>query len=208
MSKSVKDLMNEKSSRQKSLQFTEKAMPLFFLVCAIISILTTFGIVFTLAKETFTFFSDVPILEFLTGKEWYPFFKNDPSFGILPLLSGTFLIAGIAMLVAVPLGLASAIYLSEYATERTRKIVKPVLEVLAGVPTVVYGLFALTFVTPLLQTVYPELADIQCAKPWYCRGDHDHPADYVLIGRSDGRCAERHARGSLSFRGYPFGSGA
>ena len=165
MSKSVKDLMNEKSSRQKSLQFTEKAMPLFFLVCAIISILTTFGIVFTLAKETVTFFNDVPILEFLTGKEWYPFFKNDPSFGILPLLSGTFLIAGVAMLVAVPLGLASAIYLSEYATERTRKIVKPVLEVLAGVPTVVYGLFALTFVTPLLQTFIPNLPIFNALSP-------------------------------------------
>jgi phosphate transport system permease protein len=165
MSKSVKDLMNEKSSRQKSLQFTEKAMPLFFLACAIISILTTLGIVFTLAKETVTFFSAVPILEFLTGKEWYPFFKNDPSFGILPLLSGTFLIAGVAMLVAVPIGLSSAIYLSEYATERTRKIVKPILEVLAGVPTVVYGLFALTFVTPLLQTFIPNLPIFNALSP-------------------------------------------
>ncbi|HRF51805.1 MAG TPA: hypothetical protein PKV29_03945, partial [Trichococcus flocculiformis] len=165
MSKSVKDLMKEKSSRQKSLQFTEKAMPLFFLACAIISILTTFGIVFTLAKETVTFFDEVPIREFLTGKEWYPFFKNDPSFGILPLLSGTFLIAGVAMLVAVPIGLSSAIYLSEYATERTRKIVKPILEVLAGVPTVVYGLFALTFVTPLLQTVIPNLPIFNALSP-------------------------------------------
>ncbi len=193
MSKSVKDLMNEKSSRQKSLQFTEKAMPLFFLVCAIISILTTFGIVFTLAKETFTFFNDVPILEFLTGREWYPFFKNDPSFGILPLLSGTFLIAGIAMLVAVPLG-SSLSHLFERICNRTDQKNRQAGS--GGFGRGSYGSLRavrLDVRYPFAADSYPELADIQCAEPWYCRGDHDHPADHVLVGRSDGRCAERHA---------------
>jgi len=165
MSKSVKELINDKKTTRSSFAFTEKAMPLFFLLCAIISVLTTLGIVFTLAKETFSFFDEVSIIEFLTAREWYPFFESDPSYGILPLLSGTFLVAGIAMLVAVPIGLSSAIYLSEYATERTRKIIKPILEVLAGVPTVVYGLFALTFVTPLLQSVMPTLPIFNALSP-------------------------------------------
>jgi phosphate transport system permease protein len=116
-------------------------------LAAFISILTTTGIVVSLVEETIVFFGDVGVGEYLTGTKWSPLF-NPPSFGVLPLVSGTFIITGIAMLVAVPLGLGGAIYLSEYARPRVRKIIKPALELLAGVPTIVFGYFALTFFTP------------------------------------------------------------
>jgi len=111
-----------------------------------ISVLTTIGILVALLTESIPFFQEVGT-SFFTETEWSPLFA-DPQFGIWPLLNGTFLITGIAILVAVPLGLGSAIYLSEYATPRVRKVVKPILEVLVGVPTVVFGYFALAFVTP------------------------------------------------------------
>lgn len=113
----------------------------------LISVATTVGIVVSLARETFLFFQDVGIVSFLTGTEWSPLFA-DPKFGVLPLVWGTVLVTIIAIVVAVPLGLGSAIYLSEYAGKRLRRIVKPALEVLAGIPTIVFGYFALTFVTP------------------------------------------------------------
>ncbi len=118
---------------------------LLFLATAI-SVLTTIGILIALLSESIPFFQEVGS-RFFTEDEWAPLFA-DPQFGIWPLLSGTFLITGIAILVAVPLGLGSAVYLSEYASPRVRKVVKPILEVLVGVPTVVFGYFALTFVTP------------------------------------------------------------
>ena len=114
-----------------------------------VSILTTFGIVAVLLFESFSFFREVSVLEFLTERRWTPLFL-EKHFGILPLLAGSVLIAFGAAVVALPLGLAAAIYLSEYARPRVRRMLKPVLEVLAGVPTVVYGYFALTFVTPNL----------------------------------------------------------
>jgi phosphate transport system permease protein len=120
---------------------------LLFLAAAI-SVLTTIGIVVALLEESLSFFGDVGT-DFFTQTEWSPLFA-DPQFGIWPLLNGTFLITGIAILVAVPIGLGSAIYLSEYATPRVRRAIKPVLEVLVGVPTVVFGYFALTFVTPTI----------------------------------------------------------
>ncbi|MEO8091677.1 MAG: phosphate ABC transporter permease subunit PstC [bacterium] len=118
---------------------------LLFLATAI-SVLTTIGILVALLTESLPFFQEVGT-RFFTESEWSPLFA-DPQFGIWPLLNGTFLITGIAILVAVPVGLGSAIYLSEYATPRVRKVVKPILEVLVGVPTVVFGYFALAFVTP------------------------------------------------------------
>jgi phosphate transport system permease protein len=127
--------------------------------------LTTIGIVFTLIFETVTFFSRVSIVEFLTSKEWYPFFEENASYGIMALVSGTLLITVIAIIVAVPIGLASAIFLSEYASDRTRRIIKPILEVLAGIPTIVYGFFALTFVTPLLQKLLPEMSVFNALSP-------------------------------------------
>ena len=120
-----------------------------------VSILTTLGIVAVLLYESFGFFRAVSPWEFLTGTRWTPLFQPQ-HFGILPLLAGSFVIAVGAALVALPLGLASAIYLSEYAHERVRAVIKPILEILAGIPTVVYGYFALTFVTPLLKMIWPE----------------------------------------------------
>jgi phosphate transport system permease protein len=105
-------------------------------LCALLSIGTTIGIIVVLTLETFQFLRQVPIVEFLTGTEWTPLFAV-PRFGVLPLVTGTMLVSLIAMLVALPMGLLSAIYLSEYAGERVRRVVKPVLELLAGIPTVV-----------------------------------------------------------------------
>ena len=116
-------------------------------LAAFISILTTTGIVLSLVGETITFFGDVGVGDYLFGTEWSPLFQP-PSFGVLPLVLGTMLISAVAMLVAVPLGLAAAIYLSEYAKPRVRRVIKPILELLAGVPTIVFGYFALTFFTP------------------------------------------------------------
>ncbi len=124
---------------------------------AFFTIIVTAGILIILLFETFHFFLEVSPWEFLTSTQWTPLF-SEKHFGILPLFCGTFLTSLIAMLVALPLGLVSAIFLSEYATGKFRNIVKPLLEVLAAVPTVVYGYFALLFVTPLLQKIIPNLS--------------------------------------------------
>ncbi|MGH2716296.1 MAG: phosphate ABC transporter permease subunit PstC, partial [Thermoleophilaceae bacterium] len=117
------------------------------MLAALISVLTTTGIVISLIEETIVFLGDVGIGDFLFGTEWSPLFEP-PSFGVLPLVSGTLLISLVAMLVATPLGLGAAIYLAEYARPGVRKTIKPILELLAGVPTIVFGYFALTFFTP------------------------------------------------------------
>jgi phosphate transport system permease protein len=119
--------------------------------CALLSIATTAGIIAVLATETIAFLREVPITAFLFGTEWTPLFAN-PRFGVLPLVAGTTLVSLIAMAVALPMGLLSAIYLSEYADARVRRVVKPTMEILAGIPTVVYGYFALLFVTPVTTT--------------------------------------------------------
>jgi phosphate transport system permease protein len=138
-------------------------------LCAALSVLTTAGIIVVLAVETFEFLRAVPVLEFLTGTEWTPLFAT-PRFGVLPLVGGTLLVSAIAMVVALPMGLLSAVYLSEYAPEQVRRIVKPVLEVLAGVPTVVYGYFALMFVTPLLQRIFPQMSGFNALSPGIVMG--------------------------------------
>lgn len=125
------------------------------LLFSIVSIFTTFGIIAVLLQETILFFQEVSIIEFFTETRWTPLFASK-KFGVLPLVNGTILVAVGAMTIALPLGLLAAIYLSEYASERARKILKPMLEVLAGVPTVVYGYFALTFITPLLKQIWPQ----------------------------------------------------
>jgi phosphate transport system permease protein len=127
------------------------------LLAALVSIFTTLGIIGVLAFEAIEFFQVVPLTRFLTEREWTPLFTNK-QFGIIVLLSATVLTSVGAMLVALPLGLLAAIYLSEYASEPARRIIKPVLEVLAGIPTVVYGYFALLFVTPILQALIPGTA--------------------------------------------------
>jgi phosphate transport system permease protein len=118
--------------------------------CALISVATTIGIIAALFLPAFEFFQDVSIVDFVTGKEWAPLFEP-ALFGVVPLVVGTLSVTFWAVLVAIPFGLGSAIYLSEYASTRTRKILKPMLELLAGIPTIVYGYFALTFFTPLLR---------------------------------------------------------
>jgi phosphate transport system permease protein len=137
--------------------------------CAAVSVLTTAGIVAVLLFETLEFLRDVSIVEFLFGTEWTPLFA-DARFGVVPLVAGTLLVSAIAMLVALPMGLFAAIYLSEYAHDGARRVVKPVLEILAGVPTVVYGYFALMFVTPQLQRVIPNLAGFNALSPGIVMG--------------------------------------
>ena len=130
----------------KRRRWGEEVIRALLFCAAAISVLTTIGILIALISESIPFFQEVGS-RFFTETDWSPLFVP-PSFGIWPLLNGTFLITGIAIAVAIPLGLGAAIYLSEYATPRVRKVVKPILEVLVGVPTVVFGYFALTFVTP------------------------------------------------------------
>ncbi|MBL4664821.1 MAG: phosphate ABC transporter permease subunit PstC [Nitrospinaceae bacterium] len=125
-------------------------------LCATVSVLTTFAIVWILIREAGVFFQEVSVSEFLFGTQWTPLLEPR-SFGVLPLVCGTFLIVAGTALIALPAGLATAIYLSEYASSRVRSILKPILEVLAGIPTVVYGYFALSFVTPLLRTVFSDV---------------------------------------------------
>lgn len=138
-------------------------------LCAALSVAITAGIIIVLAVETIEFLRTVPILEFLTGTEWTPLFANQ-RFGVLPLVVGTLLVSAIAMVVALPMGLLSAIYLSEYAPDGVRRVIKPVLEILAGVPTVVYGYFALMFVTPLLQRLLPSLSGFNALSPGIVMG--------------------------------------
>jgi phosphate transport system permease protein len=139
------------------------------LLCASLSVLTTAGIIAVLAVETGAFLTEVPVLDFLFGTEWTPLFASQ-QFGVLPLVVGTLLVSIIAMVVAVPMGLLAAIYLSEYSPERVRRVVKPLLEILAGVPSVVYGYFALTFVTPLLQQFLPTLSGFNALSPGIVMG--------------------------------------
>ena len=143
-------------------RFGEGLLEKLFFFCALLSVLTTVSVVGILAFETYNFFQKVPMLDFLTGTRWTPLLEPK-HYGILPLISGTVLIVLGAALVALPVGVASAVYLSEYASERTRNIIKPVLEILAGIPTVVYGFFALTFVTPLLSTIFPSISVFNAA---------------------------------------------
>src|SRR5688572_2279572 len=117
-------------------------------LCALVSVATTVGIVFALFIPTAEFFGTVSVREFFTTKVWAPLFEP-PQFGVLPLVAGTVVTTLCALAVCVPFGLGAAIYLSEFASRRTRAVLKPILELLAGIPTVVYGFFALTFVTPL-----------------------------------------------------------
>jgi phosphate transport system permease protein len=128
-------------------RYGEQVIKGLLFLAALISILTTTGIVVSLLQETFVFFGNVGFLDYIGGTDWSPIIKPQ-SFGVLPLVSATFLLTAIALVVAVPLGLGAAVYLSEYARPRVRKTLKPALEVLAGVPTIVFGYFALTFFTP------------------------------------------------------------
>lgn len=142
-----------KSNNSKTI---EKFIPMILFLITSISILATIAILYILASESIEFFNRIPFTEFITGTEWRPY-AGDAQYGIWALISGTFRIVLIAALFAMPIGLGAAIFLSEYAGETLRKIIKPILEVLAGIPTVVYGYFAINFVTPLLRSITTEI---------------------------------------------------
>jgi len=154
-----------KPVRQVHRRRIQEALIEFLLtLCTLVSILTTAAIIAILLFETIQFFENVSPVKFLTDMQWTPLF-SEKHFGILPLLSGTLLITLIAMLVAVPAGVVIAVFLSEYAPARLRRFMKPALEVLAGIPTVVYGYFALLLVTPLLQRFLPDLSAFNALSP-------------------------------------------
>lgn len=164
MSQSIQSMISA-SRKKKGKKIIEKLVPIILFLIASISVLTTFGILFTLIFETFEFFTRVSITDYLFGTEWLPYSRKEPLYGVLPLILGTIKVTLIAILVAVPFGLGVAIYLSEYASDQTRRFIKPILEVLAGVPTIVYGFFALTFVTPVLQHIIPSLKLFNALSP-------------------------------------------
>ncbi len=147
----------------------ERVIEFILMLAALSAVATTIAIVLILLYESFTFFAHVSIIDFLTDTQWTPLFE-DAHYGILPLVSGTLTTSAIALSVAVPLGTIGAIYLSEFASHRTREIVKPILELLVGVPTVVFGYFALLFVTPLLQKIFPELPGFNMLGPGIVMG--------------------------------------
>ncbi|HEX8377012.1 MAG TPA: phosphate ABC transporter permease subunit PstC [Pedobacter sp.] len=139
------------------LSIKERIIEVFLFLCSFLTVIITLGIVLVLASESIQFFSKVSIIEFVTETEWTPLYASK-KFGILPLVTGTLLVTFIAIAVALPLGLTIAVYLNEYANKKFTAVVKPLLEILAAIPTVVYGFFALTFVTPLLQKFLPNLS--------------------------------------------------
>ncbi len=136
--------------------FKERVIEFILMLAALSAVFTTFAIVIILLYESFGFFKTVSLVEFFTGKEWTPLFE-DAHYGIMPLVAGTLTTSAVALAVAIPVGTVAAIYLSEFASHKAREIVKPILELLVGVPTIVFGYFALLFVTPILQKLYPEL---------------------------------------------------
>jgi phosphate transport system permease protein len=144
------------SLRYRLRHLRERAVELLLFLAAFSSVAITLGIVGVLVYESLAFFGHVTLWDFLTDTQWTPLF-DDAHYGILPLMAGTLVTTAIALVVAIPLGTITAIYLSEYASHRMREIIKPVLELLSAVPTVVYGYFALLFVTPLLQKLVPDL---------------------------------------------------
>ncbi|MEK6678779.1 MAG: phosphate ABC transporter permease subunit PstC [Nitrospirota bacterium] len=153
----------------KRFRVKEKIIEGALFLSALSSVFVTFGIIAVLFFETYEFFKEVSIIDFLIDTQWTPLFA-EKHFGILPLFAGTFLSTAIAMAVSLPIGLISAIYLSEYASEKLRTAIKPILEVLAAVPTVVYGYFALLFVTPILQKLVSGLSGFNSLSPGIVMG--------------------------------------
>lgn len=142
----------------------DRIVEFVLMLAGMVAVFTTVAIVFILLKESAAFFEHVSIREFLTGRQWTPLFA-DAHYGIMPLVAGTLTVTGVALAVAIPLGTIIAIYLSEFAAHRLRETVKPILELLGAVPTVVYGYFALLIVTPLLQKLMPELPGFNMLSP-------------------------------------------
>ncbi|MEN9911703.1 MAG: hypothetical protein RI956_147 [Pseudomonadota bacterium] len=156
-SMSLKAVVSDRLRKRISRNILATGIEFLLLSAALVAVATTVGIVYVLVSESWSFFQQIPFSQFLTQREWTPLFDN-PQFGIMVLLSGTVVSSAVALAVALPLGTAIAIYLSEFAKSRTREWVKPLLELLSGIPTIVYGYFALMWVTPLLQKIMPELS--------------------------------------------------
>ena len=152
----TENFVSDRLARRHLRHVKERVIEFTLFLAAFVSVATTVGIVVVLLKESFVFFQQVSLWDFLTDTQWTPLFA-DAHYGILPLLSGTLVSSAVALLVAIPLGTIIAIYLSEFAPFAVREVAKPFLEMLGGVPTIVYGYFALLFVTPLLQMIYPDL---------------------------------------------------
>lgn len=148
--------MKSQSLQSPFEKLEDKTMQAVLTLCGLVSIVTTFGIIWVLLSETLAFFAEVPLWKFIADTQWTPLFA-DKHFGIWALVSGTVITSAVAIATALPLGLLSAIYLSEYARPAVRTTIKPVVELLASVPTVVYGYFALSWLTPVLQALLPSL---------------------------------------------------
>lgn len=157
------------SYKRRLREFKEFVIKSILFLCAASSVMITLGVVWTLVTEALPFFSEVSLKQFLFDKEWTPLFEN-AQFGIMNLVSGTVLTTIIALTVAIPLGTITAVFLSEYASHQVREIFKPILELLAAVPTVVYGYFAMLFVTPLLQRFIPDLSSFNALSAGFVMG--------------------------------------
>jgi phosphate transport system permease protein len=183
----------------KRRRLIDRIMRTVLFLCAALSVFVTASIVYILISESWPFFQKVPLVDFLTGTQWTPVFAN-PTYGILPLLVATLWTTGIALVLAIPLGTILAIYLSEYAPVKVRETIKPFLELLEAVPTVVYGYFALLFLTPLLRTFIPGLAGINLLVPGLVLGIMILP--YVVSLSED---AMRAVPNSLREGGFALG---
>lgn len=161
--------ISDRLAKNLKRNFIERVIEFILMLAALSAVATTLAIVFVLLYESFAFFEHVSLLEFVTDTQWTPLFE-DAHYGILPLVAGTLTTSLIALLVAVPVGTIGAIYLSEFASHKTREIVKPILELLVGVPTVVFGYFALLFVTPMLQKIFPGLPSFNMLGPGIVMG--------------------------------------
>ena len=149
-------VVSDRLSKNAMRNVSERLIEGLLLCAAAVSVLTTLGIVYVLVSESFHFFQNVSIVDFLTDTQWTPLF-DDAHFGIMVLVSGTVVSSFVALAVAIPMGTIIAIYLSEFANSKVREVAKPILELLGGIPTIVFGYFALHVVTPLLQIIFPEL---------------------------------------------------
>lgn len=165
----IRKMIQQNKEAVSFASIVEKAIPKALLVIAFISVATTLGILVTLLSETVSFFKEISFVEFFTGTVLKPLGQN-AQFGVLPLLMGTLISSAIAMVVAIPIGLMTAVYLSEYASDKVRRVLKPILEILAGIPTIVYGFFALTFVTPILRGLIPGLEATNILSPGIVMG--------------------------------------
>lgn len=161
--------ISKKLAKNIKRNFIERVIEIILMFAALAATFITIGIVYILVTEASGFFKEVSIIEFLTSRQWSPLFE-DAHYGILPLISGTLTTSFVALSIAIPIGTVAAIYLSEFASHKTRESVKPVLELLVGVPTVVFGYFALLFVTPLLQKINPDLPTFNMLGPGIVMG--------------------------------------